>query len=146
MKSQKATGRAHGPPAWAEASARRRSTARAWWLRSRTESSWRRLACKSPASAPVRAAAARENSWRVLEALGFQAPVDSTTRGTKRTPWAAYTWLVFKCAAFTAAYWDAAERACCPACARDRCGAVTARSSAAGPPDREGRKMSAGRR
>ena len=27
MKSQKATGRAHGPPAWAEASARRRSAA-----------------------------------------------------------------------------------------------------------------------
>ena len=70
MKSQRATGRAHGPPAWAEASARQRSAARAWWLRSKTESSWRSWACKSPASAPVRAAAAaRENSWRVLEAL-----------------------------------------------------------------------------
>ena len=112
MGGQEQADKAHGAPASAEASALRRKAARAWWLRSSTDNSWRRSACTSPASEPTRAATARERSWRVLAAVGSQAPVDSATRGKKRTPWAAQVWAVFWCALFTAAYWEAPAAAC----------------------------------
>ena len=41
-------------------------------------------------------AAASERSWKVLEAAGSQARVDSTTKGTNRTPWPAQVWGVWR--------------------------------------------------
>ena len=73
------------------------------------------------ASEFVRAATAREISKRILEADCDQAPVDSTTRGTKMRPCAEQTLAVFKCAAFSSAYWLAAAKAVWPACARVSC-------------------------
>ena len=54
-------------------------------------------------SSPVRAAALREICSKTLLASASQAPVDSATRGRKRTPCWAHRSAVFKWEAFVAA-------------------------------------------
>ena len=87
----------------AELSALRRSTARARWLRSKTDISCRRSECSPDGGASSRAAAAREMRRRIFAASGSQAPVASATMGTNLSPCSAQTRAVPKCDDLTSA-------------------------------------------
>ena len=125
----------------AASSDRRRSTALARWLRATTLNSCKSRACTREVWSPSRAATAWEMSVGMAAASRDHAPVASTTRGWKRTPWAAQALAVSRCISLVREYAVAAASAVCPAWARlsCRCGATTARSSAAGKPLRLGK-------
>ena len=95
--------------------------------------------------------ASKRKTWelqRIWPASRSQVPVDSATRGKKRTPCWAQSLVVLRYEAFLAAYWEVAARADTASCPTTsyRCGVVMAKSSAAGEPWRFGKYMSVGRR